>query len=69
MRKFKLCATRELVEQAILRLKTDIELMTGDQNPQVVAMRLKLEGKLQAYENVLDAMSGDMVLLRIDAKP
>lgn len=69
MRKFKLCATRELVEQAILRLKTDIELMTGDQNPQAVAMRLKLEGKLQAYENVLDAMSGDMVLLRIDAKP
>jgi len=34
-------------------------------NPQVVEMRLKCEGRLEAFEAVLDALHGSFCFLRI----
>lgn len=57
-----------LISQAIEREKKFIESCKGNDNPQVVAMRLKAEGRLDALESINRALSGDLVELRIMAQ-
>jgi hypothetical protein len=59
---------RSMLTAAIESQKATIATFKGDKNPQVVEMRLKAEGKLEAYEATLLALMGDRVLLKLDGQ-
>ena len=68
MKMLPLQEVRDLIGQAIDRTKGYIENCKGNDNPQVIEMRLKAEGRLAALEDVSYALRGDIVNLRILAK-
>lgn len=67
-RNFNAKATEELLRKAMAKYAAYIEQTKGCSNPQVVELRNFAEGKLQAYESVLDALNGDLVMLKIAAE-
>ena len=67
-RKFNAKITEELIRKAMSKYTTYIEQTKGCSNPQVVELRNFAEGQLQAYESILDALHGDLVMLRIAAE-
>lgn len=60
---------RDLMTEAIRRCDAFIAGGEKDSNPQVVVMVAESRGRRGAYNAVLEAMRGDAVNLRIDAKP
>ena len=67
MRQKELREMRELIRQARERSKNQVLSFTGCDNPQVIEMRLKAEAEVEAYNNVLDAISGSFTMLRLAA--
>jgi len=57
-----------LIEQAITRTETFTANCKGSDNPQVIEMRLRAEGRIATLEDVLYAIKGDITNLRILAK-
>jgi hypothetical protein len=57
----------ELVENAMIREEKFVDDTQLDTNPQVVEMCNKARGKRAAFYDVLDALKGNGIFLRIDA--
>ncbi len=53
-----------LLQKAIAEHERLLNGLRGD-NPQIVEMRLKATGRLDAYSDCLDALRGNTVMLRI----
>jgi hypothetical protein len=62
-RSFSVVSLREDVKTVITHLETYIEEVKSDQNPQVVELRLKAEGRLDAFTAMYEALHGYPVLL------
>ena len=60
--------TITLLKKAIAKEKRSIELWTGDTNPQIIEMRHKAQGRLDAFEAALDSLRGTHCFLRIYAR-
>lgn len=57
----------ELVEQSLERNNRFVEFMRKDTNPQVVALVNDSRGRAKAFEDVLNALRGNAIPLRITA--
>jgi hypothetical protein len=56
---------RSKIEAAIAGQKQFVDEMKGNRNPQVVEMVLKCEARIEAWEDVVDAMNGSGAALGI----
>ncbi len=57
----------ELVEKAMIKDEKFVDDTQLDTNPQVVEMCNKARGRRAAFCDVLDALKGNAIFLRIDA--
>uniref|UniRef100_A0A6H2A549 Uncharacterized protein n=1 Tax=viral metagenome TaxID=1070528 RepID=A0A6H2A549_9ZZZZ len=57
----------ELVERAMNKEEKFVDDTQLDTNPQVIEMCNKARGKRSAFYDVLDALRGNAIFLRIDA--
>lgn len=57
-----------LLKQAITQCDKSIEATTGQQNPQLKEMLIEAKAKREAYQDVLEALRGDTLFLRIAAR-
>lgn len=57
----------ELVEKAMIKDEKFVEDTQLDSNPQVVEMCNKARGRRAAFYDVLEALKGNGIFLRIDA--
>lgn len=57
----------ELIKQSVKTNNQFIELMRSDTNPQVVAIVNDRKGRLQAFSDVLEALQGNTIPLKMSA--
>ena len=60
--------TVTMLKLAIAKENRYIDITKGDTNPQVIAMRQRALGRLEAFEACLDSLRGTHCFLRIYAK-
>jgi hypothetical protein len=60
--------TITLLKRAITKEKNFIEVVAKDTNPQIIEMRHKAQGRLDAFEAALDSLRGTHCFLRIYAR-
>ncbi len=58
---------KQLVGEAIRRTEDLIKNIEGSENPQTVAVRIRLNGKLEAYQAIQKALDNNLVELKLDA--
>jgi hypothetical protein len=55
------------LRKAIARLGKSVEELKGETNPQLIELRQRQIGRLAAYKNVLDFLTGNRIWLNEDA--
>ena len=69
MKRKSITEIKHLTSLALANEEAAIKRMAGDSNPQIVAMRLKAEGRVEAFQAMLSSLDGFDGHLRLFAKP
>ncbi len=59
--------TIALIEKAKVRNQATIDIMSGSRHPTHIQMSLEAKAKLETYNEILEALNGDFITLRISA--
>jgi len=56
---------KKLVAAALKSAENSVEVLSGNDNPQVISMKTEYQGQVKALTAVMDALNGNQVFLKI----
>ena len=56
---------KKLVAAALKSAAKSVEVLSGNDNPQVISMKTEYQGQVKALTAVMDALNGNQVFLKI----